>query len=280
VPLSSLVRASLGAGYSSHIVLIPFIAAYLVWSERATIFSSPAYCILPGALTGSVGLILALLAYSWAPRVAPASVPFLTVLSALLLVVAGYILVFGANALKRSTFPILLLGLMLPIPGVLIDRIIYLLQSGSAHLSASIFSLLGVPVLKNGFFLTVPGVTIEVASECSGINSSVALLILMLLFAHETLKTNSRRIILVLLIIPLSILKNAIRIVTLTLLATKVDPGFLTGRLHHEGGFVFFLITLVLVYPIWRVLQASELRVRKTVNSQVAAISLSPSSRP
>jgi hypothetical protein len=32
------------------------------------------------------------------------------------------------------------------------------------------------------------------------------------------------------------VLKNGIRIATLTLLAMYVDPSFLAGRLHHEGG--------------------------------------------
>ena len=120
------------------------------------------------------------------------------------------------------------------------------------------FRLLGVPVLRDGFVLMLPGVSIEIAKECSGINSSIALLIIMLLVAHETLHSTWRRVLLVLITIPLSILKNAIRIVTLTMLATHVDPGFLNGRLHHEGGFVFYLISLALVYPIWKLLQKTE----------------------
>jgi exosortase len=197
------------------------------------------------------------------------------VLSAILLVVAGYLVCFGTNALKRSVFPLLVIALMLPVPGVIVAKIVYFLQAGSAWLSESVFSLLGVPVFRNGFLMTVPGATIEVAEECSGINSSIALFILMLLFSHETLKTNSRRAVLVLLILPLSILKNAIRIVTLTLLATKVDPSFLTGRLHHEGGFVFFLITLLIAYPLWRWLRRSELRSEPSEIYGVAASSAS-----
>ena len=54
------------------------------------------------------------------------------------------------------------------------------------------------------------------------------------------------------------ILKNGIRIATLTLLAMYVDPGFLYGRLHHQGGVVFFLIGLLLLLPILLLLQKSE----------------------
>ena len=59
---------------------------------------------------------------------------------------------------------------------------------------------------------------------------------------------------------PLSIAKNALRIVTLSVLATRVDPGFLTGRLHHQGGIVFFMISLaVLVLLLW-ILRRAEAR--------------------
>ena len=46
------------------------------------------------------------------------------------------------------------------------------------------------------------------------------------------------------------IIKNGIRIVTLTLLANYVDPGFLHGNLHREGGVVFFVIGLLLLLPV------------------------------
>ena len=46
------------------------------------------------------------------------------------------------------------------------------------------------------------------------------------------------------------ILKNGIRIATLTLLAMYVDPSFLTGRLHHEGEVIFFVMSLLLPLPM------------------------------
>ena len=57
---------------------------------------------------------------------------------------------------------------------------------------------------------------------------------------------------------PLAVVKNGIRITTLTLLSVYVDPGFLTGRLHHEGGFVFFFLALAILAPVLLLLQRSE----------------------
>jgi exosortase/archaeosortase family protein len=58
----------------------------------------------------------------------------------------------------------------------------------------------------------------------------------------------------------MAILKNAIRIVSLTLLSVHVDPGFLTGQLHHEGGIVFFALALALTFPILVLLRSLEAR--------------------
>jgi len=173
-------------------------------------------------------------------------------------VIVSFVTLFGATALRRAAFPFVMLLLALPLPDSVGQRVISILQAQSAWLSAVLFSMLGIPVYKEGIMLAVPGVTIEVARECSGINSSIALVLTMLLVAHDSLNSNWRRIALVAASIPLSILKNAIRITTLTVLALRVDPSFLTGRLHHEGGFVFYLIAMALMYPILKLLKRGD----------------------
>jgi len=116
-------------------------------------------------------------------------------------------------------------------------------------------------VLREGFVFHLAHVSIEVARECSGIRSSLALLILAILVAHFYLDTFWKQVILVIAGLFVMILKNGVRIVTLTLLASYVDPGFLYGRLHREGGVVFFLLGLLLLAPLLWFLQRTE---RKT----------------
>ena len=65
----------------------------------------------------------------------------------------------------------------------------------------------------------------------------------------------------VLLVIPLSIIKNGIRIATLTLLSLYVNPDFLSGNLHRDGGFVFFFLALAMLFPVLRLLEKTEKRV-------------------
>ena len=64
-----------------------------------------------------------------------------------------------------------------------------------------------------------------------------------------------------------AMLKNGVRIVSLSLLASYVDPRFLTGQLHHDGGIVFFLLSLVLLAPLFLLLSRSEMAVRASKTS-------------
>lgn len=76
-------------------------------------------------------------------------------------------------------------------------------------------------------------------------------------------------------------LKNAIRIVSLTLLALYVDPSLLFGKLHHQGGIIFFLLGLFLLLPIYLALQVSQRSGQKhpgTASDSVAG-STSPSAQ-
>jgi len=79
-----------------------------------------------------------------------------------------------------------------------------------------------------------------------------------LLAGHQFLRKPWTKLILVLMILPIAVIKNAIRIVALSLLAMHVDPSFLTGQLHHEGGFVFFFLALALLAPLFVLLKRSE----------------------
>jgi exosortase len=113
-------------------------------------------------------------------------------------------------------------------------------------------------VLRDGVVFHMPGLSIEVAPQCSGIRSSLALAITCVLAGHMFLKRGWNKALLVLAVIPITMLKNGIRIVTLTLLALYVDRGFLESSLHRDGGILFFVLALCLMAPILFLLRRSE----------------------
>jgi len=258
---SALVAYSLSRESSSHIILIPFVSLFLLYSERKRIFAFPRPSAGPAIGLICVGIAIYLFA-NWRlyPQGGNALLPAAT-LSLIFFWIGGFLLFYGIEAARTAAFPLLFLLLMVPLPDGILYRVVNLLQKGSTELSYLLFRAAAVPVLKQGFLLYLPGVTIEVAEECSGIRSSVALFITCLLAAHLFLRTTWRQAFFALLALPLAIIKNGIRIVTLSLLSIYVDPSFLTGRLHRDGGFVFFLLMLAILAPVLRVLQKSEGRI-------------------
>jgi len=120
--------------------------------------------------------------------------------------------------------------------------------------------LLNVPVFKQGFTLQLPTLSVEVAEQCSGIRSSLALLITTLLVGEFVLDSVWRKWVLVASIVPILILKNGVRIVAVCLLTIYVDRGFLHGWLHTSGGIVFYILGLVILIPIIAALRSSEKR--------------------
>lgn len=259
-PLSLLIRLSQQQEHYSHIVLIPLVSAALFVRDRQQIFAD-----VRTQWRTALGALLAAGLLYWLGRGHASSLSENDQLSIVMLAVVvvwigGFVLCYGTGALRAGLFPALVLLLMVPIPDVVLRQTISWLQAGSAEVTNVLFQLVGVPVFRTGFLFELPGVTIEIAEECSGIRSSLALLITSLLGGHLFLRSAWSKLVLALTTLPLLFVKNGIRIVTLSLLSIYVDPDFLTGSLHQRGGIVFFLLTLAILVPVARLLQRNERR--------------------
>jgi exosortase len=271
-PGSALIHYSLTHDDASHIVLIPLISAWLLYFEGKRIFTGLSHDYTSAAILIGLSVGASLLAWHAGANWSATDVLGLYTLALIFSWVAGFALLFGRPSLSKAHFPLLFLALMIPIPDSWLNYVVHCLQEGSADVAGMIFDLTGVPALRDGFIFRLAHVTIEVAAECSGIRSSLALLILALLVGHLFLRTLWKQTLFVLVGLAIMIVKNGIRIATLTILSQYVDPGFLYGRLHREGGIVFFLIGLVLLFPVFWLLQRSE---RQEVAAVGPEISLS-----
>ena len=257
VPFLDLASFAWHTGEQSYILLVPAVCAALIYLNRDRVFVNLAanqsgtrfLSLLPGA-------ILIMLAYFLEPG---SELRFASTAVGLILSwAAAFFICFGPEAVRLSTFELCMLVWIIPIPPDAIEWITLTLQKASTELVDVMFQMTRVPVLRNGFFFYLPGQAIEVAKECSGIRSTLSLLFLTLILAHESLNGTWRRIVLVLCALPIVVIKNGIRIVSLTLLAIYVDPSFLTGPLHHQGGIVFFLIGLAILIPIIGLLRRGD----------------------
>jgi exosortase/archaeosortase family protein len=76
--------------------------------------------------------------------------------------------------------------------------------------------------------------------------------------AQLLLRSPWRKALVIGLAVPLSIAKNGLRIFTIAMLGTRVDRSYLTGRLHREGGVVFFAMVLFLTFVMLWILRRGE----------------------
>jgi exosortase len=256
VPLYALAQHAFNDPDASHILIIPFIVAWLLYLDRKrithTTFDVPAasFLAIPAAALAA--------AVIFNPNYQESLVLPVLIASFLLFLISGFIAIFGVDSAKSEWFALAFLSFAIPFPPQVLNRFIYLLQDGSACVAEKIFDWSGIPALRDGFIFHLPKLSIEVAAECSGIRSSIALLILALLIAHFSFSKFWKKVVFVAAGLVMMIIKNGVRIATLTILANYVNPDFLFGRLHKQGGVVFFLIGLVLLLPVYQLLRRGE----------------------
>lgn len=258
-PLRDLFSLSLHEETYSHILLIPLVSGYFIYSERKVIFSNIRYSFTAGSILIIIGITLYQFGRTQGNEFNQNDYLSLMTLAAIIFWAGGFIFFFGIQSFRNMRFPFLFLIFMIPIPTLILEKIIGLLLRGSAETTYGIFNLTNTPFLREEFTFHFPTLSIEVAEQCSGIRSSIALFITSVIAGHFFLKTGWKKGVLSLAIFPITIFKNAVRIATITMLSIHVDESFLTDSfLHRSGGIFFFILALSLLVPILWLLRKSE----------------------
>ena len=162
---------------------------------------------------------------------------------------------FGLPALLRIWFPLLYLGFVVPPPGWLIDAITAPLKLFVSFVSTASLQLVGIPVYREGVTLTVSNYQLLVEDACSGMNSIVGLVAISLFYIYLLRNASWRySAILVLLIVPIAIAANIIRVSVLVLLTYFFGDAVAQGFLHMAAGLLLFASALVMVFLVDHVL--------------------------
>jgi len=205
--------------YLLVLLALPACGLLLFWN-RKEIFARAHSSRHAGA---SLGVLATLLGAAWLTGIRPGvegAALALSITAAVLLCLVAFILYFGAGSFRTGLYPLCCLLLMMP---------------------------------------PLPGLDFEVGPECSGIHSSLALLMIAVVAAYIYLRSGWSRTALLVLTVPVVLLKNALRIVLITTLAVYVNRIFLDGPFHHRyGGLIFGGLGAVLFFWVLFGLQKIE----------------------
>lgn len=166
---------------------------------------------------------------------------------------------------RENIMPLLLLYLAIPLPPAFEMAFNQWLQDGSAWTSYVLFQWLQFPVYREGHLLLLPDLALHVDPSCSGIRSTLVLLIAALVLGHCLPLSLPLKSVLVAAAVPIGIVRNTIRIATLAVMTLHVDPDIIRGPLHRQGGPLFFIISLGILLALARGLVAIQRAGRKGI---------------
>jgi exosortase len=224
----------------SHILLVPVVAAWLVWVRRGRFrrcrpsasFIGPAL-ILAGWFCYSFGDLQNFNAFSQG--------------GAVLLVLGCVLSVLGKDVIKAFLPAILVLAFLVPVPGRIRAVIAPGLENATARVTQVTLEVLGTPVERSGNVLSIHDVPVTIAEACNGLRMVFALLLVSYAFSFGTPLRGYVRA-LVLLASPVSaIVCNVIRLVPTVWVYGNYPQGFAQDFHDISGWFMLPLAFLLLM---------------------------------
>ena len=232
----------------SHGFIIPFISGYLVWKRKDLLTMAtlrPSVWGLPILLGGLFLLV-----------VGKAGSELFTMRFSLVVVLYGLLIfLLGTDTTKKLSFPISYLIFMIPLPYIFYDAVAFPLKLMAARISADMVMIMGIPIFREGNIIHLTDTTLQVADACSGIRSLISLLALGAIFSYFTLDRAWKRIVLVLLTVPIAVLTNSFRVTGTAVLSHYFGSKVADGFFHSFSGWVVFVVAFMLLFLCGRVLR-------------------------
>lgn len=225
----------------SHGFLVPFISLYF-----ANLLAAKG----PVPLKGGIALGLACMGTALLIRMitVPLPIPFLADLALLLGLAGMTALLFGAGALRRYWFAFFFLIFMIPLPVALYSRIASPLQLLASQAASVVMNASGVPVLREGNKLTLPGdVEMFVAEACSGMRQLTGFIALTAAVAFLTSRPLWYRLLIMTSAVPIALTANVARVVLTGYVMHFVNPKYASGAFHTLEGLLMMGFGLLLL---------------------------------
>lgn len=247
-------RVSWTTESGAHGPIVLFTGLWLLrrlWSSARPLVAPPATALVIAALAVALPLY-------FVSRVAQIVEIQGYLMYAVVLVVTYAII--GIPAMRKLWFPLFYLGFMFPLPDTLVAAMTGSLKTMISNAAVSFLYQFGYPIGSAGVSIQVGQFQLLVAAACSGLNSIVALTAISLFYVYIRHQANWRyALLLTVLIPPIAIFTNFIRVVILILLTYHAGDAAAQGFLHDFAGLTMFAIALLTIFaldsgiePVWQ----------------------------
>ena len=148
--------------------VVPIAFIYMLWDRQDLYSDLTREPSIPwGALLLSLACMLLIIGQV-------SSTQTVREVSLVLSIYALVFLFFGTQYVQRLFWPLVYLVLMTSLSSDLLDTLRYPLKLLSATVAAEMLQYFGYAVFRDGTFLQLPHITLEVADSCSGLNQLIS----------------------------------------------------------------------------------------------------------
>jgi len=166
--------------------------------------------------------------------------------SVLALMPATIFAVAGRRFAYKLLFPLSFLMCAVPIG----DSLVPYLMSITADVSAAMLRLSGVPMLRDGPQITLPGGSFVVAKVCSGVRYLMSGMIIAILYSYLNFRSNVKRLTFLLFAGVLLVFANGLRAFLIMTIASASDMRYLVGADHIFFGWALFGIVMISIMSV------------------------------
>jgi exosortase D (VPLPA-CTERM-specific) len=224
----------------SHAILLPAVAAFLIWQQKDRLeripFEGSAWGVLVVLLGGGL-LVLGEL-----------GTIYVVVQLAYVVTLAGLVLSFtGTRAFRLLAMPIVILLFMIPLPQFVLNDLSLQLQLLSSKLGVWLIRLFDISVFLDGNVIDLGTYKLQVADACSGLRYLFPLMTLGFLMGYFYKGALWKRVFLFLSSIPITLAMNSVRIAVIGLTVDRSGIGMAEGFLHEFQGWAVFMVCTVLM---------------------------------
>lgn len=224
-----------------HGFLVLPIAGFMLMKTRAKLTAAPIAPWWPGLLLVGAVVVLWLVACA-------AAVQAVEHAAAVVAIPVVVLAVLGLALFRAASFPLLFTLLSVPVG----DNAVPWLRESTADVASLLLRVSGIPVYREGMYLSLPGGNFEIADACAGLNYMTAGIAFALLFAWLSYREWKTRAIFVGCAFLLFLVGNAVRAYIVMAVASATNMRWLAGHDHIVFGTILFCVLIVLLALVGR----------------------------